>query len=97
MAIVNEYTLTFGGKSFSAHMTPENAKIAVDIINKFNNPEPQYHTYFISYLDGIDVKIIPGNAIFATTSTGQLLVKDAMAFIESTHPNAVLISISKLD
>lgn len=97
MAIVNEHTITIGGKSFSAFMDEKNAKIAAEIIDAINNPVEKYHTYFVSYIENVNGSIRYGNKVFATTSTGQLLAMDAVHSIEYEHPHAVVLSINKLD
>ena len=98
MAICKSYTLNLRGEMIQLYLTDEeykNLQRAIDKLNAEN--EPTYHTYFVSYIENDGKNIRYGNKVFATTSTGQLLAQDAVASIEYEHPNAVVISISKLD
>ena len=95
---VKSYTLNLRGEIIHAYLTDEeyvNLQRALDKLNAENKSD--YHTYFVSYVENVNGNIRYGNGVFATTSTGHLLAKDAVAFIEPNHPNAVIISISKLD
>lgn len=60
--------------------------------------ENNYHTYFISYVVPHDMCYFEfGNTTFRTESTGELLWLDALHMAQQQLPNAVLLSINKLD
>lgn len=57
----------------------------------------KYHTYFVSWVATNSIPMHIGNCSFATTRTGEELVKEAIGAAKQAHPDAVVLSIYKLD
>lgn len=57
----------------------------------------KYHKYFVSWVVPNNNGALFGNHTFSADSQGTQLVEDALCAVRTTQPNAILLSISKLD